>query len=164
MHEWKQNENTLIYCLRRVFEQGKVMKKFCQARLSGLQSIKQRCHQRGTESFFSKNYRLWNEARHKNHHLVSDKNAWHAVRGFCCCDISLDTCSLRSLKELNKDKTDRGRVQWGILQINTYLFFSWMFGCLSRLHTASYSHLYDSGLLMKAKAYQAQQAPRAISS
>lgn len=56
-----------------VFEQGKVMTKFCQARLSGLQSIKQRCHQRGTESFFSKNYRLWNEARHKKHHLVSDK-------------------------------------------------------------------------------------------
>lgn len=104
----KQNENTLTYCLRRVFEQGKVMKNLCQARLSGLQGIKQKYHQRGTKSFFSKNYRLWNEARHKNHHLVSDKTHDMLSGDFVCCDISLDTCSLRSLKELNKDKTDGG--------------------------------------------------------
>lgn len=82
------------------------------------------------------------------------QNAWHAVRGFCL--LRHFTWHLQpTLSERIEQRQNgrRGCVQWGTLQINTYLFFSWMFGCLSRLHTVSYSHLYDSGLLMKANAY-----------
>ena len=63
--ECMRNGNTHSCCLHRDSAQGIVMNKFCEAVHSGLQGIKQRCHQRGSESFFSKNNRPWNEAEHK---------------------------------------------------------------------------------------------------
>lgn len=57
--------------------------------------------------------------RAQNHHFGIRQTAWHAVRGFCCCDISLDTCSLCLLKELK----ERKRPEWSGTEhtSNTYL-------------------------------------------
>lgn len=102
---WVKGEYT--HYLHRVCAQSKVMFKFCQAVHAGLQGIKQRWHQRRTESFFSKNYRLW-KAEHKTT-IWYQTNAWHAVRGFCGCDISLDTCSLRFFRRIEQKQNRLGQ-------------------------------------------------------
>lgn len=117
-----RNGNTLIYCLHRVFAQGKIMNKFC----SGLQGIKQWCHLSGSESFFSKNYHPWYDSEHKTTNWYQ-ANAWHAVRGFCYSDISLDTCRLCFLEELNKNKMDRDRAQQSTHQIRLLISFPALF-------------------------------------
>lgn len=65
MDECVLDGKILSYCLLTDCVQGKVMNKICQAVHSGLQGIKQRCHQHGSESFFSKNYCPWNEVSTK---------------------------------------------------------------------------------------------------
>lgn len=99
-----------------------------------------------------------------NPYLVSDKHMT------CCQGILLlrhftwHSCSLRFWGAYWTQQNGLGQNRIVHNQINTYLLFGWLFCCLNRLHPDSYSNLYDSGLLMKAKACETLQALTAISS